>query len=190
MQGVEESLSCRTSTSVVKGKRIALGPHRRRRCGLTVLSKSYGSESRSAFDDAQYEQKVKEDCGERVRETKPTESFALPAKNNAGRKEMPNKNDAYDSPASARSSARSRSASTMANLRATCINDYIHTRFLTICVLPCLPTVTSPPLKNSGGGETARTPASRCRRHRNRNWKSYGPHGDFFSCVMHTKFTD
>ena len=31
--------------------------------------------------------------------------------------------DAYDSPASARSSARSRSASTMANLRATCIND-------------------------------------------------------------------
>lgn len=38
------------------------------------------------------------------------------------------KTDAYDSPASARSSARSRSASTMANLRATCIND-TYTRF-------------------------------------------------------------
>ena len=38
------------------------------------------------------------------------------------------KTEAYDSPASARSSARSRSASTMANLRATCIND-TYTRF-------------------------------------------------------------
>ena len=65
-------------------------------------------------------------------------SFALRAKG-AGRK-MPNKNDAYDSPASARSSARSRSASTMANLRATCIND-IHT-VSNICCFLSLP----PPL--------------------------------------------
>lgn len=51
-------------------------------------------------------------------------------------KEMPNKNDAYDSPASARSSARSRSASTMANLRATCCKRYIHTRISNMCSLP------------------------------------------------------
>lgn len=71
-------------------------------------------------------------------------------------KEMPNKNDAYDSPASARSSARSRSASTMANLRATCIND-IHIRFLTCAAfhhfLLLFPLAAS---ENSGGGGMAR----------------------------------
>lgn len=72
----------------------------------------------------------------------------------AGRKRCLNKNDAYDSPASARSSARSRSASTMANLRATCYKRYIHTRFLT-----CIPFLLFGDLAASekfGGGETTR----------------------------------
>lgn len=72
-------------------------------------------------------------------------SFALRAKSAA------NKNDAYDSPASARSSARSRSASTMANLRATCINDtYIH-GFLT-----CVPSSSLPPRGDLAASENAR----------------------------------
>lgn len=72
----------------------------------------------------------------------------------AGRKRSLNKNDAYDSPASARSSARSRSASTMANLRATCCKRYIHTRFLT-CV-PFLLLGDFAASENFGGGETTR----------------------------------
>lgn len=103
----------------------------------------------------------------------PRGSFALRAKG-AGRK-MPSKNDAYDSPASARSSARSRSASTMANLRATCIND-THIRFLTCACLPPSPPPSSRrprrlwKLRRRRDGET---PASR-RRRRSRDWKSYG----------------
>ena len=59
------------------------------------------------------------------------------------------KTDAYDSPASARSSARSRSASTMANLRATCIND-TYTRFLLMFrfVYPSLSPPRSPRLSS------------------------------------------
>lgn len=74
----------------------------------------------------------------------------------AGRK-MPNKNDAYDSPASARSSARSRSASTMANLRATCIND-THIRFLTCVAFHHLLLLLGDlaASENSGGGGMTR----------------------------------
>lgn len=95
----------------------------------------------------------------RCEERNTTGSFALGAKG-AGRK-LPNKNDAYDSPASARSSARSRSASTMANLRATCIND-THIRFLTcvafhhllLLLLFLLGDLAAS--ENSGGGGMAR----------------------------------
>lgn len=83
-------------------------------------------------------------------------------KERAGKRKTPDKNDAYDSPASARSSARSRSASTMANLRATCINDtHIH-GFLT-CVPSCHRLDASENLRRRRDDQTA---ASRRRRNR------------------------
>lgn len=115
-------------------------------CGLTIL-KVTGA-NRSAVDEMQNEK------GAPGRGGKKKKISHTQDKKCAGRKRCLNKNDAYDSPASARSSARSRSASTMANLRATCYKRYIHTRFLT-----CIPFLLFGDLAASekfGGGETTR----------------------------------
>lgn len=184
-------VSCKTG--VVKGY-FRLLRRRRTCCGLTVLSKVTGA-SRSTPDDAWW----KEKGGGRLGEMR-GEKYNKMDRSHFGQKvlrtkEMPNKNDAYDSPASARSSARSRSASTMANLRATCIND-IHIRFLTCAAFHHLPPPLPPrrlwKLRRRRDGKTPTSRRRRrrcCHRRRSRDWKSYDLHGDF-SLLMRSKSAD